>query len=559
MSFRLEIRCASEGCCASIGADIGRNYAAETTALNKRAKGLGWRKRGGDTFCPEHAAINWDGLLDQLRKGKKIGDVCALPGMPSRKDYFGRYKTDAVFKATIDEINVEKKRLPPETWATLLEEIGKGRSVASICEGMWISYGAVFLHRKEDAAFERAYQDAIAASKALRAPLAHQVAVELTEDQWTALLNDIAGGEKVRAACRKIRGASDRKIAARCEADPAFAKRYADALEANKQALKHGARKQGLRTWECDGGEALDFFTFDVRGILADAAAAEKRRAQREERARRTAIAPETWDLLLNHIAGGEKPTEACDKVGVASVKYVNHRRATDEAFAARYTVALTEGQAKRATAAAAERAKRMSAAKLARQAVRDAKRAEEKRLRRIEFERAKIQRAKDREAERARKAALPKRPPGPRVYIGGKRTRIIRDRPTPAGVVRASKPKASSRVPEKTVIADARQIPVTLALLAERFQVPERIISERKRHGAGAGLPRDLFRYLVIVELGNSTKAFERATGIENSTIANTLAKIEDRRDDPVFDAMVDELAGEIRARLDRQQKNAA
>src|SRR5262249_54802823 len=116
------------------------------------------------------------------------------------------------FRAKVDAINADKKRMPEELWGTVLARIEGGMTAAAVLRDMWISSGA--LHdRRQDPEWDALYQAALEKSKAARP-------------------------KKERAPAKsKARPAHERK----------------------------------LRVWECDGGEALDFIASDVVGFLRDA------------------------------------------------------------------------------------------------------------------------------------------------------------------------------------------------------------------------------------------------------------------------------------------------
>jgi hypothetical protein len=59
---------------------------------------------------------------------------------------------------------------------------------------------------------------------------------------------------------------------------------------------------------------------------------------------------------------------------------------------------------------------------------------------------------------------------------------------------------------------------------------------------------PRALAAYLLNVELGFSLRASARALGRSEQTVRWAVPRIEDRREDPAFDAFIDRLGDQVR-----------
>jgi chromosomal replication initiation ATPase DnaA len=86
--------------------------------------------------------------------------------------------------------------------------------------------------------------------------------------------------------------------------------------------------------------------------------------------------------------------------------------------------------------------------------------------------------------------------------------------------------------------------------IVAEAYRVPERVLlsAERgSRHIAGA---RQAVYYLCSTAFNLPADAVARLMGRHRSTVEYGLALVEDRRDDPEFDALMDRMTEAVQAR---------
>ncbi|WIJ24401.1 helix-turn-helix domain-containing protein [Devosia sp. RR2S18] len=81
------------------------------------------------------------------------------------------------------------------------------------------------------------------------------------------------------------------------------------------------------------------------------------------------------------------------------------------------------------------------------------------------------------------------------------------------------------------------------ITLIAQEKRIPERLLIGRRRCRASASEARHLAMYLAHVVLGQSLLDIALIFGRDRTTVSYACAKIEDRRDDPVFDAEVERL----------------
>lgn len=92
--------------------------------------------------------------------------------------------------------------------------------------------------------------------------------------------------------------------------------------------------------------------------------------------------------------------------------------------------------------------------------------------------------------------------------------------------------------------------------LVADALQVaPQSVVAATRGPRANAHA-RQAAMYLAHVALGISLTAVGLVFGRDHSTVAHGCQRVEDRRDDPAFDALISELAlaARIAAHLDRE-----
>jgi hypothetical protein len=99
---------------------------------------------------------------------------------------------------------------------------------------------------------------------------------------------------------------------------------------------------------------------------------------------------------------------------------------------------------------------------------------------------------------------------------------------------------------------APARRDPgPVLAALAARaaaaIGVPAAALTARRRGDRRTVLARQTAIYLAVVELELGRKPAAAFFGRDRSTVGHSVRRIEDRRDDPAFDAWLEELAAEV------------
>lgn len=79
--------------------------------------------------------------------------------------------------------------------------------------------------------------------------------------------------------------------------------------------------------------------------------------------------------------------------------------------------------------------------------------------------------------------------------------------------------------------------------LVAEQFVVAPSEILSASRRSAAAALARQVAMYLAHVSFGASMSEIGRAFGRDRTTAAHACRLVEERRDDPYFDALLDRL----------------
>lgn len=92
--------------------------------------------------------------------------------------------------------------------------------------------------------------------------------------------------------------------------------------------------------------------------------------------------------------------------------------------------------------------------------------------------------------------------------------------------------------------------------LAADAFQTPLHNVVAPTRGPIASAHARQAAMYLAHVALGISLSAIGMIFGRDHSTVAHGCRRVEDRRDDPDFDALIAELAlaARIAAHLDRE-----
>jgi hypothetical protein len=417
----------------------------------------------------------------------------------------------------------------------------------------------------------------------------------LSEERWTAVLACFLAGDAKEAICTDEPGVwpSAKMWNGRMARDAAF--RSAVNLE---HARRRRERDGGI-DWEAAlaafaGGETLA--SFRNRPGFPDPNRWHRRWTEDEDfRARATAAlkarprkGAARYDQVLQLRRDGLTLAEACEAAAISTTAVINARR-RDPLFAAAYEAATVQARAaqlvrpierlppaireRKRYAPSAEALARRAADREANRADRMRANAEREARRKQERDQARAamaallaedraRRAAEREAERA---AKPQRPPAfPKVPhrarpvgwgAGQRKPRIIRDRPKAPAPVKPITPKRAAPPIARTcpphVFAAARD------LVAERMHIPAADLVGH-RGTADQSLARFVFRYLLVVEMEVSAAQVAQAVLTDKSTIAHGLAAIEDRRDDPEFDALMDDLAAELRDRLGDRLDNA-
>ncbi len=77
------------------------------------------------------------------------------------------------------------------------------------------------------------------------------------------------------------------------------------------------------------------------------------------------------------------------------------------------------------------------------------------------------------------------------------------------------------------------------------------------KRGTNHTAFARQVFRYLLNVELEFSQAIVARSTDCDRTTITHGNYLVEDRRDDEAFDHVMDELAAELRRRITKKEEH--
>lgn len=95
----------------------------------------------------------------------------------------------------------------------------------------------------------------------------------------------------------------------------------------------------------------------------------------------------------------------------------------------------------------------------------------------------------------------------------------------------------------------DHARVQVIQQAVAYVFDIPADELSAPTRRSARVSLARQVAMYLAHVGLEMSLSRVGQAFGRDRTTAAYACHKVEDRRDDPRFDATLDELEACIRA----------
>ncbi len=98
----------------------------------------------------------------------------------------------------------------------------------------------------------------------------------------------------------------------------------------------------------------------------------------------------------------------------------------------------------------------------------------------------------------------------------------------------------------------------IVIELIAKAKNIPVRLLVHKSRCRRSAAEARQLAMYLAHVALGRSLSQVGEVFGRDRTTVSYACALIEDRRDDPTFDADVSRLELEIEDRLLRNTEQA-
>lgn len=121
--------------------------------------------------------------------------------------------------------------------------------------------------------------------------------------------------------------------------------------------------------------------------------------------------------------------------------------------------------------------------------------------------------------------------------------------RPTPHHPMKRPAPTIPSEI-----------IDATAAVVTARFGVGRADLNgtvDRKRGTNHTAFARQVYRYLLNVELEFSQAIVARSTDCDRTTITHGNYLVEDRRDDEAFDHVMDELAAELRRRITKKEEH--
>ena len=85
--------------------------------------------------------------------------------------------------------------------------------------------------------------------------------------------------------------------------------------------------------------------------------------------------------------------------------------------------------------------------------------------------------------------------------------------------------------------------VPGLYRLVSETFHVPEQELRAPSRRAAPVARARQVCMYLMNVALGMTFVEVGRALGRDRTTAAHAARRVEDQREDPRFDALIDRL----------------
>jgi chromosomal replication initiation ATPase DnaA len=97
------------------------------------------------------------------------------------------------------------------------------------------------------------------------------------------------------------------------------------------------------------------------------------------------------------------------------------------------------------------------------------------------------------------------------------------------------------------------------LTLIAADRQVPLGLLLHPSRCRAGVAATRQLAMYLMNVVLGRSLTDVGMFFGRDRTTVSYACGLIEDQRDNPAFNADLDRLEVEIKARIEAEGADAS
>jgi hypothetical protein len=476
------------------------------------------------------AMERWDEAFARLAAGEPPSAWSGKDGLPTAAQFHNAVNRLPEFRARWEATPAFKggrkpksAPLPEDRWPLVLARFQAGETKDAICtgeEGLWPTPKMWNGRMGRDIAF----REAVNAEHARRA----QIAADFID--WDAALQKFAGGATLASFRDQPGMPNPNRWWKRWTTDEAFRARATEAMKARPRKAEE--RYRAVIALRRDGltlAEACEAAAISVTAVI---------NRRRDDPHFAGALAASIQHAKANQMA---RPIERLPRAIRERPRYV--RRPVDPAVQAR-------------------RAAEREAARLAREAERAANR---EALAALKAE-DRARRAAEREAERASRPK-PQRPPAsPTVPYrerpvgwgeGQRKPRIVRDRPKLPTT--QAHPKAPERIRTAPVARPCppRVLAAARDLVAERMHVPAGDLTG-KRGGADVTLARFVFRYLIVVEMDASQSAFAAQIGTDPSTIAHGLAQIEDRRDDPEFDALMDDLAAELRDRLDSAEADA-
>ncbi|MYZ48370.1 helix-turn-helix domain-containing protein [Propylenella binzhouense] len=108
-----------------------------------------------------------------------------------------------------------------------------------------------------------------------------------------------------------------------------------------------------------------------------------------------------------------------------------------------------------------------------------------------------------------------------------------------------AGRPGRGGRDDSAGEVASGCRAAETLVVAALR--VRRDAVRARRRGTAKESAARQIAMYLAHTSLGFSLSAIGRQFGRDRTTVAHAIARIEDRRDDPAFDRLLDYLSAAL------------